>query len=112
MTDPFSFGIGVLFRDAASIPATFHAGGSGAGLPVRVIRSQPDQLVGFGDGDIVMATNLLDIQRSDIADPVTGDEVQLYLNDLRTVPGDRLRLAGQGRLDEEGLTWRCPAEPV
>lgn len=112
MSDPFATALAALFGAAGSIAATFHPGGSAVGVELRVIRGQPDELAGFGDGQIVMATNLLDIRRSDVAHPVTGDEVQLYLDDARTVPGDRLVLAGAPRLDVEGLTWRCPAEPA
>ncbi len=96
---------------AAALDALFNAPGSAAavyvpvdGFPtdIRVIRSQPDVNTSFGDSQIIQATNVFEIRRSEVAAPTHGGRLMI---------GDEIfAIQGDGRLDVEGLTWTIGAE--
>jgi len=97
---------------AAALDALFYAPGSAAavyipehGFPreIRVIRSQPDADAQFGDSQIIQATNLFEIRKSEVDRPAHGARLMIG-DDVYSIQGD-------GRLDVEGLTWTVGAEP-
>ena len=53
--------------------ALWRIGGTGDGVPVRVIRKSPDKIVGFGDSRAVMSSVLIDVRQSEVDLPATGD---------------------------------------
>lgn len=103
MTDPFASALTALFESVVAEAATYYAGGAGPGLPISVVHGQPDQEIRFGARGLIAASNLIEIQRSDVALPASGDVLELA--------SGRFMLAGEPRLDVEGLTWTCGAEP-
>lgn len=103
MADPFAAGLGALFGGPASVAADYFAGGAGAAVPIRVVHGQPDGQVEWGEQAIVAASNMFEIRRADVAQPAAGDVLALTAG--------RFVLTGEPRLDVEGLTWSCGAEP-
>lgn len=75
------------------------------GTPIGVIRDQGSGTVGsFGGRNVVVDPNHFMVQRSDVAAPKRGDTL--------TIGADVFKINGAPTLDDEGLAWRCPAEPA
>lgn len=79
------------------------AGGAGDGVSVRVITRQPDQVVGFGDSRAVLPTILIEVRRSQVANPASGDTVE--------VAGETLEIIARPTIDSLLLVWSCEAAP-
>lgn len=104
MQAAFVAAIDAIFRDGnVAEDATWRPGDAGPGIAVRVVRKTPDQVVGFGDSRAVLPTVLIDVRRSDLADPLAGDTVE-----IGTVV---LEIIGTPVLDSLGLVWTCEAAP-
>ena len=99
-----------------ALDAQYHAPGSMAAAflpaigpapqePVRVIRSQADEEIAFGDADAVAQSGTILVRMSEVADPVAGDVFGLET-------GEQLRVVGAPRTDVEGLEWTCAVEAV
>ena len=101
----FAAAIDVLFADPhLARDAVYRPGGIGEGIPVRVMRRQPDRIEGFGETRIASSTTVLDVRVSEIAEPAAGDMVEL---DGRTVV-----VQGSPILDAEGLVWAVDTRPA
>jgi hypothetical protein len=83
--------------------ATWRAGGAGAGISVRVVTRRPDQVVGFGDSRAVLPTMLIDVRRSEVLEPASGDTVE--------IDGDLFEIIATAIADSLGLVWTCEAAP-
>ena len=81
--------------------ALWRAGGAGDGAAVRVIRKRPDQVVGFGDSRAVLPTMLIDVRRSEVPEPATGDTVE--------IDGDLFEIIATPVVDSLRLVWTCEA---
>jgi hypothetical protein len=103
MADPFAAGLRVLFRGPRSVAAVYQRIGAQP-LPIRVIRHQPTEDIQFGDTVVPVGTTIVEIDRSDVADPAAGDVLTLGL--------EILEIEGQPRLDRQGLKWLCEAPPA
>lgn len=103
MSDPFAAALSVLFSSPIGVDASYAVGG-GPALLLRVIRSQPDAEAPFGQGRVIERTNLFEIQRSDVANPQAGA--------VLTIGIEQFELAGDPRLDTEGLTWTIGGFPT
>lgn len=101
MSDPFSTALGVLFTGPCAVEAEFQPRGGARQATIMVVRSQPDQQISFGDGQVVLPSNRFEIRCADVADPTDGD----FLH----VGTEAFRLS-EPILDAEGLTWFCGAE--
>ncbi|WP_336974178.1 head-tail joining protein [Sphingobium aromaticiconvertens] len=112
MSDPF----------AAALDAQFHAPGSAAAdhdrdstiTPIRVILSRPDQIDGYGQGQIVSGTVMIDIRRSDVPAPAPDDVVHVGVRDndgILTI-SDSYMLTDEPISDVEAMTWSCGAVPL
>ena len=100
--DAFSAAIETLFADPnIARSALWRMGGVGAGLAVRVIAKRPDQVVGFGDSRAVLPAVLVDVRRSEVPDPATGDTVE--------IDGDLFELIATPVADSLRLIWTCEA---
>lgn len=73
-------------------------------LPLRVIRHQPTEDMRFGEMIAPVDTTIVEIDRSDVANPIAGDVV--------TIGTEILRIEGEPRLDRQGLKWLCEAPPA
>jgi hypothetical protein len=102
MQAAFGVAIDAIFRDAnVAEDAIWRAGGAGDGVPVRVIRKSPDDVVGFGSSRAVMATVLIDVRVSEVASPASGDTAE--------ISGDVFEIIGTPMRDNLALLWTCEA---
>ena len=75
----FSAAIDDLFADPnIACVAVWRAGGVGDGINVRVVTRRPDQVVGFGDSRAILPTMLIDVRRSEVSEPASGDSVTAH----------------------------------
>jgi hypothetical protein len=100
----FSQAIDDLFTDSnLAAEAIWRAGGLGAEIAVRVITRRPDQVVGFGDSRAILPTTLIDVRRSEVSEPGSGDTVE--------IDGEVFEVIATPTLDSLRLVWTCEAAP-
>lgn len=100
--DAFAVATDALFADPnIATDAIWRAGGVGAGIAVRVVRRRPDQVVGFGDSRAVLPTLLVDVRRSEVAEPASGDTVE--------IDGETFEVIAAPIIDSVRLIWTCEA---
>jgi hypothetical protein len=87
--------------------ALWRAGGAGDGAAVRIIRKRPDQVVGFGDSRAVLPAVLIDVRRSEVPDPATGDTVDIPGSSPGT--GELFEIIATPVADSLRLVWTCEA---
>lgn len=102
MVDAFTAAIDALFTDPniARI-AIWRPGGVASGVAVRVIVRRPDQVVGFGDSRVIMPTLLIDVRRSEVPEPASGDIVE--------IAGETFEIIASPIADSLRLVWVCEA---
>lgn len=104
MRDPFVVALDALYGSSMATTADYTPV-AGPPRSVRVIRSQPTVDTGFGSGGgMLQDTNVIEVRRSEIAQPATGDR---FFLDAGT-----FRLDGAPMLDVEGLQWRFGVVPA
>lgn len=69
------------------------------GIPVRVVTRRPDQIVGFGDSRAILPAVLIEVRRSEVPTPASGDAV--------TIDGDSFEIIASPTLDSLRLVWTC-----
>lgn len=69
--------------------------------PIRVIRSQPDEVVSMGQSAVIQGTNIFEMRLREVLAPKKGATL--------TIAGRVFQLKGEAMLDVEGLTWRMGA---
>jgi len=100
--DAFAAATETLFGDPnIARSALWRTGGVGAGLAVRVIAKRPDQVAGFGDSRAVLPTMLVNVRRTEVPDPATGDTVE--------IDGDLFEIIATPAADSLRLVWTCEA---
>jgi hypothetical protein len=98
----FAAAIDDLFADPnIARNAIWRAGGVGPGISVRVITRRPDQIEGFGDSRAVLPTMLIDVRRSEVSDPATGDTVE--------IESEMFEVIATPTIDSLRLVWTCEA---
>jgi hypothetical protein len=98
----FAAAVDALFADPnIGEDALWKAGGSGAGVAVRIIRKSPDRVAEFGESRAVMPTTCIDIQRSQAAAITEGD--------LILIGPETYRINGEPMGDALGLVLACEA---
>lgn len=95
--------LGKLHAAAGSVAAVFTPIG-GEAVEIRVIREQATGEVPFSDTVIPADTNIVSMQRSDVARPLRGDAL--------SIGGEDFVIDGEPRLDIEGLSWSCELIPA
>jgi hypothetical protein len=102
--DAFAAATDALFADPnIARDALWRAGGVGGGVSVRIIIRRPDQAVGFGDSRAVLPTTLIDVRRSEVTDPGSGDTVE--------IDGETFEVIATPTIDSLRLVWTCEAAP-
>ena len=105
MIDAFACVLDALFADPnISEDALWKAGGTGAGVAVRIIRKSPDRMAEFGDSRAVLPTVGIDIRRSQAATITEGD--------LILIGPETYRIIGEPMGDALGLVSSCAAAKV
>lgn len=79
------------------VPAIWRAGGTGAGTPVRVLRSSPDVTSAGFETSIVQPTDVLTVTADAIPSPVAGDTITMGAEVLTVQHAER---------DATGVAWR------
>jgi hypothetical protein len=94
----FATAMNVIFADAnMAVDAVWFAGGTGPGVPVRVIRKSPDEITSLGAGRILSETTMLDARVADMSTPAPGDLIR--------IGAETFTLQGEPKLDRERLIW-------
>ena len=102
--DAFAAATDALFADPnIARDAIWRAGGAGVGIAVRVITRRPDQVVSFGDSRAILPSMLIDVRRSEIPAPGSGDTVE--------IEADTFEIIATPVSDSLGLVWTCEAAP-
>ncbi len=98
--DVFGAATDALFADPnIARDATWRAGGAGAGIAVRTITKRPDQVGSFGDSRAILPTTLIDVRRSEVSEPASGDTVE--------IDGEVFEIIATPTLDSLRLVWTC-----
>ena len=101
----FATALDDLFADASiARDGVYRAGGTGTGIPVRVVLRRPDRIGDFGDTRLLTETAVFDVRVSDVAAPAAGDPVEV--DELVYV------IRGEPVRDEERLVWTVEARPA
>ncbi|KPQ06195.1 MAG: hypothetical protein HLUCCA12_12155 [Rhodobacteraceae bacterium HLUCCA12] len=101
----FAASTDILFTDPhLSQAAIYRAGGTGAEVPVRVVRRAPDRLASFGEGRFVTDSVLIDVRTSDIAELAEGDTFE--------IDGALYEVRGAPVRDGRHLTWAAEARQL
>lgn len=102
MADVFAAATDALFADPnIARDALWRAGGAGNGVSVRIITKRPDQVGSFGDSRAVLPTTLIDVRRSEISEPASGDTIE--------IEGDLFEIIATPTIDSLRLVWTCEA---
>lgn len=92
----------ILFEDPnLGLDALWKAGGAGAGVPVRVVISEPDVEQDWRDTRLVLHAVILEVRMSEVATVAHGDTF--------TVGTAVYVLSGEPKRDDLHLTWRAEA---
>ena len=85
-------------------PATYFAGGTGTGVPVRVVVRQPDDITTFGGARVWSETI--------IADMLTADVPGLAVGDTITIGAQTYTINGEPVRDAERVIWTAELVPA
>lgn len=100
--DAFAAAINALFADPnIARDARWRAGGTGAGTVVRIITKRPDQAANFGDSRVMLPTMLVEVRRSQVAAPASGDTVEM--------DSETFEVIATPAIDSLRLVWTCEA---
>ena len=105
----FAAAMAVLFGDPhLSVVARYRVQDRGEGRALRVIRRNPDRVVGFGEARIVAETGMFDLPLADVPDLAAGDTLEIA-GDLGVL---RWRIQGTPLADRDPLFWTAEAAPL
>lgn len=82
------------------LDAVWRRGGSGPGVPVRLIRRRPDVTTSFGDGRFVSGADEVLVPLTSIPDLAVGDTLE--------VGAEVLEVAADPVRDARHLVWSAP----
>lgn len=98
----FAIGVDVLFRDPhLGLDALWRSGGAGAGLPVRVIRRAPDDVLNWRESRVRVETVFIDVRVSEVPVLSKGDTFE--------ITGAVFVVTGAPERDSERLVWKAEA---
>lgn len=98
----FAFGVDILFTDPnLALDALWREDGVGAGVPVRVMRSAPDDVIEWRESRARVGTVFIDVRVSEAATLAKGDTFE--------IDGAIFTVTGAPERDTERLIWRAEA---
>lgn len=103
--DAFAAAIDDLFADPnIARGAIWRAGGTGPGIPVRVVMRRPDSVAEFGATRLAVETTVFDLRVSEVPELAPGDTLEL--------DGETFVVQGSPRRDAGRLVWTAEALPA
>jgi hypothetical protein len=78
-------------------------------VAVGVVTRRPDHVVGFGDSRAIMTTMLIDVRRSEVPNPASGDTVEIPGSSPGT--DETFKVIATPTIDSLRLVWTCEAAP-
>lgn len=87
--------------------ALWYVGGSGPGLPVRVIRSKMDDTIGFGASLAIVGATIIEVRSSQVEAPAKGDKVEIVSSGVVEQV-----IAEPIREDDELYLWSCEVKEI
>ena len=103
--DAFAAAIDDLFADPnIARTAVWRAGGTGPGVPVRVITRRPDSIAEFGATRLAVETTIFYLRVSEVTDLAEGDTLEL--------DGETFVIQGTPRRDAARLVWTVETHPA
>lgn len=114
MPDPFAAALDALFDAPGSAAAEFWPGNGDEAYRIRVIRSRGDQTQRFGDGQVIIDGEILDVRISEVPSITRGDRLRIGVIDDDDVflPVDHLIITGEPLTDVEGITFTVGAQRI
>jgi len=96
--DPLPGALAAIFRNPIMArDATIYPGGTGPGIPLRVIARLPDEITSFAGARVVSDTLIVDMLASDAPDLAAGDRIDMN--------GASYIVQGEPVRDAERLIW-------
>lgn len=96
MSDPFDEMVDDVFAELGK-PALYKAGGTGAGIAVRLRLQNPDLLIQVSGLDVIGATTVVRVRISEIA--------QVSKGDVFVIDGKEHRVVGTPKRDDGRRLW-------
>lgn len=94
----FETAIRALFADRnMADDATWLPGGAGPGVPVRIVRRRPEEVVDWQSARAVGAGDEVQLRVEEVPDLAVGDRLE--------VGGETLEVVGEPRRNERRLVW-------
>lgn len=114
MPDPFAAALDALFNAPGSAAAEFWPGNGEEAYRIRLIRSRGDQTQRFGDGQVIIDGEILDVRISEVPSITPGDRVRIGAIDDDDVflPVDHLIVTGEPLTDVESMTLTVGAQTI
>ncbi|MCJ2009802.1 hypothetical protein [Methylobacterium sp. J-092] len=107
----FALMVDAVFADPhLAIDAVWRVGGTGDGIPVRVIRKSPEAIVGFGGNQFDLNAMLIEVRLSEVASPAEGDTIDLAGEDGEIA--ETVRVTNLSKIDTRKLVRTVEVEPV
>jgi hypothetical protein len=104
VTDAIKAAINALFSDPnIASDAVYRAQGTGNPQMVRLVTRRPDEVLDFGDAQVVTATTFAELRVSELPDPQAGDTLE--------IGGELFTIQGTPRRDTERLIWSLDLRP-
>lgn len=98
----FAAALDALFADPnLSVAATWRPGGTGAGVPLRVIQLSPDRIAGFGESRFVTDAVHFELRVADAPELARGDVIE--------TDGEAFEIIGEPLRDRDRLLWTAEA---
>jgi hypothetical protein len=90
--------------------AIWRSGGTGPGLPVRILRLSPEAIIGMGDQRYDLEAMLISVRLSEVSAPTVGDQVDI-LDEMGEVV-ETVEVTSLARIDMRRLVRTCGVSPL
>lgn len=98
----FAAALDALFADPnLSVAAIWRTGGTGAGVPVRVVRLSPDRITSFGESRFVTDAVHFEVRVAEAPTLARGDAIE--------IAGEAFEIIGEPLRDRDQLLWTAEA---
>lgn len=107
----FAMAIDATFEDPNhGEDAIWRSGGTGPGLPVRILRLSPEAIIGMGDNRYDLDAMLISVRLSEVPFPTVGDQVDI-LDEMGAL-AETVEVTSLARIDMRRLVRTCGVSPL